>query len=130
MTYYERPQTRDDIAGRRAWLTQLRSTASHLNHLDTDDFGEDGYHGATVIAWAVDEIMELDRLLAIHECRAAARGDERPGAWDDLECGHNHDRSPLAVEPPRGRTYEQRVAFMAKMWPPAVPSPSDGSQSA
>lgn len=129
MTYYERPQSRDDIAGRRAWLAHLRSTSSFLNHLDGDDFGDDAPHGIDVIAWAVDEIQELDRLLAIHECRAAARGDERPSAWDDLECGHNHARSALAAEPPRGRTYEQRVAFMAQMWPPAVVHPNEGQQS-
>lgn len=109
MTYYERPQTRDDIAGRRAWLAHLRSTSSFLNHLDGDDFGDDAPHGTDVIAWAVDEIQELDRLLAIHECRAAARGDERPSAWGDLECGHNHAYSALAAEPPRGRNGARRL---------------------
>lgn len=106
-----------DDKERRRHMDGLRAAAPYLNHLDTDDFADGAVHGETAVRWAVEEIERLDRLVGIYECREGVTAADR-GRWDDLECDHDHSRSPL--EAPRetaADAYQRRTMVMRQSWP-------------
>ncbi len=109
-----------DDKERRRHMNGLRSAASYLNHLDSDDFPDGAVHGETAVRWAVEEIERLDRLVGIYECREGVPEEHHGliGKWDDLECDHDHTRSPLELPKDNtARTQQQRVMVMRQSWP-------------
>lgn len=120
-----------DDKERRRHMNGLRSAASYLNHLDSDDFPDGAVHGETAVRWAVEEIERLDRENAELRCERDQAMTEAgwvdpttlevlaPEQVDrDWSCGHDHTRSPLEL--PKGntaRTQQQRVMVMRQSWP-------------